>query len=696
MKKFSDQLRKAPFIRILFPFVIGILAGEVLPTLRMLYLLCGLGLTLMGLFLSKKTSFRHEAFEGIIILLIFFEFGLINSKHHRFLRYNLPKQEYLAILDEYPVEKNNSYKAIIQLLNQKSKILVYFEKTPELEGIEPGTLLKFSGRPELIQNPGNPFEFDYQRYMEHRNIGHRIYLTKSNVVFFKEGGKQNIRHKALIYRNSLIHILETKGIKGETLQVISSIALGARDELDKETLQSFSNTGAIHILSVSGLHVGIIYLVINYLFHFLQNLKRGNILRFLVVFSTLWFYALITGLSPAVLRATTMLSFVIIGKFLSRNTIIYNTLAASAFVLLTFEPDLIFNIGFQLSYLAVIGIILIQPVLYQMIFLRNYILDKTWLCLTVSVAAQIGTLPLTIHYFHQFPTYFWLTNLIVILQSTLIIYLTFFILIISPLIPLLGQLSAKILVWNTDLMLLILKKIESLPEALFTNIYIPWHIIFIGILVGIFIVLFFIRKRLIFLNYSLLLITILMLLLNVKTYRSLKQREIVIFNIPGQTVIAFTSGRESTIISNQGNQNKQKIEYYVEPYCGMRWIKHKTVLNYSEYLSLSKDHLKIKNGMINFNGLTLTLEDDSESHEYSTIFQNDIVILTKTNNDLLKYLMKNKICQAVILVGPNWKSTFSRLNEENFSPKVVLQDKAIKLIYNTFTSDKKIIISNDF
>jgi len=169
--------------------------------------------------------------------------------------------------------------------------------------------------------------------------------------------------------------------------------------------------GAMHILCVSGLHVGIIYLVISFFLGFLNNTRFNNILKAILLLLTVWAYAIITGLSPSVQRASLMLSVFIIGNLLNRARDTYNTLAISALILLIIDPYLLFNVGFQLSYAAVIGIVTFHQPIYKLLYFKNTIIDKIWSITVLSFAAQMATFPIATYYFHFFPPWFWLTNL---------------------------------------------------------------------------------------------------------------------------------------------------------------------------------------------------------------------------------------------------------------------------------------------
>ena len=215
-------------------------------------------------------------------------------------------------------------------------------------------------------------------------------------------------------REQVNKALIENGFKGEELAIINALLLGQRQDISEEVMQNFQKAGAVHILAVSGLHIGIIMLLLNFLLKPLEILKKGSEIKLVLVVLFLWFFAFVAGLSPSVVRAVTMFTAVAIA-LTSKNTInTYNSLIISIFILLLINPYYLFEVGFQLSYLAVFFIVWLQPMLYKLWKPKLKLADYSWQLLTVSTAAQLGVLPLSLYYFHQFPGLFFMSNLIII------------------------------------------------------------------------------------------------------------------------------------------------------------------------------------------------------------------------------------------------------------------------------------------
>lgn len=264
-----------------------------------------------------------------------------------------------------------------------------------------------------IQKPLNPHQFDYSKYLELRQVYSQIYL-QHNQFLILSNQPTTIYGYADQLRSTINSGLIKSGFEDDVLSIINALLLGQRQTIDKSIYNNYVNSGTIHILAVSGLHVGIILLILNFIFKPLLLLKHGRIIRPLIIVTLLWLFAIVAGLSPSVTRAATMFSIISIAMHLKRPTNIYNTLAISAFFILIIKPTFLFEVGFQMSYLAVLGIVSIQPILYKLWQPKYWIFDMPWQILTVTIAAQIGVLPISLFYFHQFPGLFFISNLVVI------------------------------------------------------------------------------------------------------------------------------------------------------------------------------------------------------------------------------------------------------------------------------------------
>lgn len=290
-----------------------------------------------------------------------------------------------------------------------------------------GKRLLFYTRLLPIEPPKNPFEFDYQQYMKRRNV-----FWQGNALEFQlvgEGGF-SLEIVAQKFRSRLISALAKYHFSEQSRAVMGALLLGYRDEIQPDIYQNYADAGAIHLLAISGLHIGILVggwmLLLNIFF----PRNRYKWIKITLILSFLWCYALLTGLSPSVVRATTMFSFLSItqGQRLRKGR--YDALVLSAFVLLIFNPNWLFEVGFQLSYAAVFSIVTFFPV-FQPFAPKNKVLKIPYDIFCVSLAAQLGVMPLSLYYFHQFPGLFFVTNLQILPFLGVILGAGIFILILA-------------------------------------------------------------------------------------------------------------------------------------------------------------------------------------------------------------------------------------------------------------------------
>ncbi len=276
----------------------------------------------------------------------------------------------------------------------------------------------------------NPNQFDYKYYLEKQYIYHQIYSSKNQLLLI-ENKPYTFYGYADLFRNTIKQKLESSAFKPDELAIINAIILGQRQDINSIIQNQYTNAGVVHILAVSGLHVGILLFLLNGLLYPLIYLKRGKTLKIVLTLLALWSFAVIAGLSASIIRAVTMFSLIAIAMHLKRVSNIYNTLASSIFILLLFKPLFIFDIGFQLSYLAVFAIVTIQPLIVKLWSPKPKIFKWFWDIFTVTLAAQFGVIPISLFYFHQFPSLFFISNLVIIPFLELILALGILIIVLA-------------------------------------------------------------------------------------------------------------------------------------------------------------------------------------------------------------------------------------------------------------------------
>ncbi|MEX2349742.1 MAG: ComEC/Rec2 family competence protein [Flavobacteriaceae bacterium] len=383
-------------------------------------------LFLIAWFRSGKQLFQ-DSFFGIVAYLILFVMGAwvyhihqpIHHENHYTNYYN-PRQDaffQLRIKETLkPDLYNQKHVAEIIAINEtvvSGDILLLIRNNSIPAELQIDDVLLIKTNKQELPKPKNPHQFDYASYLNRQGIYHQIQINPFEIIH-KTKGTASLKGAANKVRSYINEKLIENNFNQETLSLINALLLGQRQQLSKDIYNDFAAAGAVHILAVSGLHVGIIMLILQFVLKPLERLRNGKRIKIIGVVLCLWVFAVIAGLSPSVLRAVTMFSFLAYAMESKRETSSFNTLLASAFLLLAIDPNLIFHIGFQMSYMAVFAIVWICPMIQKYYHPKTIIDRKIWETLTVTFAAQLGVAVLSIYYFHHFPGLFFITNVVIL------------------------------------------------------------------------------------------------------------------------------------------------------------------------------------------------------------------------------------------------------------------------------------------
>lgn len=463
-------IHNIPLIRPATALISGIMAGSLFNFNLNFLILALLVAVVLLLIASLFYSFRITLFFGAGIYILFAVAGI-----WRFQAYNrrpelFTEGKYSATVLEILQEKPKSYQSVLKIsaffrndsvFKTNEKVMVYFAKSEKASRLKPGEQIVFDKTPQPVENSIDLNGFDYAGYLERKRIYRQVYLPDSRWI---ESGM--FTHNFLILaertRLQMLEIFRNQDLGEKELNVLSALTLGYKRGLDPETKRVFSAAGAMHVLAVSGLHVGIVFMILSFFLSFLKKRKRGEIAYLLVMITSLWCFAFLTGLSPSVSRAAAMFTIVVIASVFKKSSNIYQSLVASAFVLLLLNPNNLFEVGFQLSYAAVFGIVFLQPRLNKIFTFRFRVSRYFWALLTTSVAAQIATFPLSAFYFNQFPTFFWVSNLVVIPAAGILIPLGISLLFFGG-IPLIAVPLTKITGFVLQLVIQFLETVEKFP-----------------------------------------------------------------------------------------------------------------------------------------------------------------------------------------------------------------------------------------
>lgn len=597
--------------------------------------------------ISIGKSFKYRRIVGSLTMLIIFACGFIlfSLKHPPLTHSEENASSIIVIQTTEPVsEKANSNKAtgkIISSTNSISeKIIIYFEKNERSNSIQYGDLIVLTADLQEVRPPQNPEEFNYKKYLQNKGIYRQAYIPSDQWELIGSGRGNKIIAFGYRLRHKLLKILEENNLSGKEYAVASAILLGFDDKLDKELISEFSGSGAMHILCVSGLHVGIIYFIFSSILFFLSQKKWQRYLKMVLLLLLIWIYAMITGFSPSVLRASTMFSFIIIGQSINRKTNIFNSLAASAFLLLLINPYFLFEVGFQLSYFAVVGIVSLHPLIYKKWIPKNLLIKKTWSLVVVSIVAQIATFPLSLYYFHQFPNYFILTNLIAIPASSIILYSGLLVLIFSPL-PLLSQIFASVLSLTIQGLNAAVKLIENAPYSTLHHIQVSSFEMVLFYILSITLFLAISQKRKAIYLTSLSILVMLLGSFTFRKYEHLQQHKIAIYNIRNFTAMEFIDGKESVLFADSVLLfNPEKMDFHINNHRIANGVR-KTFIYDIANEEIKNNFLCRKDHFLKYENLQIMILDDKfELIDTEVQTSIDFVVISEDSKIDIKNLCK--------------------------------------------------------
>jgi len=667
------------FVRIVVFFCGGVLLAIYCPDFFYgqvaAILFCILCLAYLALALGYS---RLKINPGLMGMLAIFVAGYINvqwknesrrSDHLTKLKDSV--QYYTAVITRPPEEKEKSWKYEAKILEVQTKhgwkkahakILLYHARQGADSEFNFGDNVLIKGAPAPIQGPSNPGEFDYQRFSAFKNIYHQHFVKGNQITYLNNRGENRLMNYAFRCRLWAETALK-KNIQGEREQALASaLVLGVTDGLDNELLNAYAASGAMHVLSVSGLHVGIVYWVILLLFRPFQKIQSSKWILAFISLAILWGYAFITGVSPSVLRAVTMFSFVAISRPLNRQTNIYNTLAASAFFLLLYDPFMIMSVGFQLSYLAVFGIVSLQQPLYLLLEPRNRFLDEVWKISAVSIAAQLATFSLGLFYFHQFPNYFLLTNLFVI-PISFVVLLMGIVVISTSAVASVASFVGIILEWIIRVLNEGVFIVERLPFSLLENIYINSLQCWLLILLVVAIYVWTETKKV----TAIVVISLLCIMFSAVQWFHLREdvqtQQLTVYKVPGHTAVDLIINGQSHFLSDSLLQaDNLKTKYHLLPARIKSGVR--TVLpGYSVRRETRGCALMV------WNGISI-LHITQSQHLVPNDFNVDYLIISNNAVESLKGLLANVKAKKIILDSSNTFYKSNQLLKESMKMKV--------------------------
>lgn len=628
---------KYPIILIAFCFGLGIVIQHFIAfSLTSLVLTCVTFLSVFVIlyFKNKIKSTKNIVF-GIVTYCLILSVGMLSL----FIHQNVNRKNHYSNLKIKEVNRikgvvveelkpNEFYSKFIvkidSLNHQKSsgKILVYFSKKNK-DTMQIGNIVTFQSEIKPIAKSFNPNTFDYSNYMENQNVFHQIKCFEQD--YYIGETIKNFNYYVNYLRQKLVHSFDAHHFSLKTKSIVNALLLGQKQQIDSETLNDYKNAGVVHILAISGLHIGIIYFFLNFVFSFLNRFKNGKTLKLILIVVLLWIFALISGMSASITRAVTMFSLIAFGNFLNRKNSVFNAVATSFLILLVYNPLNIFDVGFQLSYAAVVSILLFQPFYKKFYFSKNKIVVYITDLFLVSITAQIGVLPLMMLYFKQVPTLFLLANLVVIPIATAILILGIIALCLNFVAMPISLLIGKIISLLVELMNCYIHWLSSFQDYVIKNITFTSLLTLVSYLIILSVIYWIYKPKNKHLLYVLCLIISFQCLYFFTKKETLNKEELIIFNTKETTISIFNSSKIH-IFSNDSLVNKnQNIDEYktakfnptisFEPLENILFFKNKKIIIVDEdgiyNTSIKPDIVVIRqNSRINIERLILTTKPE--------------------------------------------------------------------------------------
>jgi competence protein ComEC len=608
--------------------------------------------------LLSRTKNNFKLIFGVLSLLTSLLLGVASSIIHKetynSLHYINQIKDYenqhlirLVINEKLKnTQKNTRYISTIRSVDKQQsfgKIILNIKKPNQIDSIKIGAELNVIGM--LYKNKGsfNPNQFDYGKYLENQEIYAQVYAneTQINIV----GTQKTIWSQFSNFRTKIIENLALSNFKKEELNILIALLLGQQQDISPEILKDYQYAGAVHILSVSGLHVGFILMFITFLLKPMSNSKRNAILKLVIILISLWTYGILAGLSASVVRSVTMFSFVAIGIHLKRTVNIFHTLVVSMLLILLWKPSFLFDVGFQLSYLALFFILWVQPLLSNIWQPKNRIIQYIWDIVTVSTAAQIGAMPLSIYYFHQFPGLFFITNIIVLplLGVIMIIGLIAIIIACFGIVPFV---IAKPLEFLIEFLNYIIHWVATFEDFIIKNISFNKEMLVASYLVIIFSVIWFKKKEFNTLILTLISIVSLQCVFIYTKFKTENAHELIVFNAKKHSIITERKNDLVTVYSNDSileniDNNLAIQSYLIGNFCKIEEKKNIGNLFY-------------------FKNKKILIIDSSSVYLEKT--KPDILIVINSPKINLVRVFKNWKPEQVVIDGSNYKS-YARLWE---------------------------------
>ncbi len=666
MDVFNKKIWKTiPSLRIVIGLISGILLEFYFNTPIVYFyiaiVVCAV-ILLLYLFVPLKFRFKSERINGIAINIFCISLGALlvfynNIEHQKQWFGNNFKEgnKIQFTLQEPLVLKNNYYKAIASIdaieIDHKwvkaiGGILVYIRKdsTPVKYGY--GCTIITNAALNTISNAGNPGGFNYTRYCLFQGITHQVFINQNQYVYTGNRIPSKLYFYLFKIRDHVLNSLKRYLPDRSAYSIGEALLIGYRNDLDTELVKAYSNTGVVHIIAISGMHLGMLYGTLILFFNLFRRKKWVVIAKPIVILVILWGFTLIAGAVPSILRSAFMFTFILFSEIFNKKSNIYNTLSLSALCMIVFNPFCIWDVGFQLSYAAVLSISMFSKSISSWIVFKNKILQYIWNLNAITIAAQVWTFPLIIYYFHQFPRLVLISNLVVVPLSCIILYGEIFMLFIGSIATSAGMVVGKIIQLSINGMNLFIINMSALKPGTWEGIKItPLQTIFLFCFIAFSSIwLLHKSKRHLFIALAFMLSTVSIRFMDYLVIN--QQHRLIVYNIPKYSVIEVSDGSSSTCYTDTGiDKSSFLYNFHLKPAHIINRTENLTSFGIPNYMEINNTRTVIINRHIkaNINSSNITA---------------DLVILSHNPGMPLQQIVNLFHCSKIIIDGSNsmWKT----------------------------------------
>ncbi len=608
--------------------------------------------------------------RGTAALVLFFMAGMVRTQSEAYrVDESVGQAELYRARVITPSEVRGNYCRTVLSLHQvwlngrEEKVndhLLWYQSVEEAYEFIYGSEVVIRGTPQRINPPANPLEFDYAAFMSRKNIFWQQWSRSGSTVSHSLPQAGSLMGWCHGMKNYLKSQLQTVLPAGHAQEIAMAMLLGDRAMVSDGLEEAFADSGTIHILAVSGLHLGILYGILLQFFGDRRNHRWFKWVFLLSCLLVLWSFTMLTGMAPSTQRAATMFSVMLLARVFSQQDNTVNTLALSALAILWVNPYQLYSVGFQLSFGALAGILYLQPRIVSWWKAPNRIGKYFWDLVAVSLSAQIAVLPLSIFYFHQVPVYFLLANLLLVPLAFGIVAAGIFLFVFSA-TPLLAQVMATLLSWLTTLAGFIVNLVANLPHSTWQRLYFNKYelLIYYGIMVtGV--VFLQTRSRVIW-HLLLVMLSSLVLVNAYNGVANLQRYYLTIYQLPGHSAMDFVAGRRFySAMDPDLRLDTTTIDYKISNYRNY----HKLLPGRDPFVVDRKDAIPVDQWI--FRGKRIVLIKAPPDHWIGSKIKLKSHIVVVSNNSItrLDQLSSRWLFDLLVIDGSNGKIQARKLEQQ--------------------------------